>query len=215
MAIGSAGPLAVGKQRKLLEETTLGAGISVYDLTIDSDAILVSVYVRSVTSGDLSVSVNTVGDRPTENVPVITFPTISAPTSNLLLRKSTLTLQRVEIIATYTGIVDYYIIARAIQSADLTVSVSPPTTATAYSSTVTTSSTIIVPSSPNDRAGLVLRNWSNSGIIYIGFSAGEATLADGYPIGPTEQMGIDLNAGQDIWAIGTDTIDLRIMSAGS
>lgn len=211
----STGPLSLGKQRKIMDVSATAAGVSTECFIIDTDSVEVAVWVES-TAGDLDIVVSTVGDEDNRKFPIVTFPTISVPTSQLLLRKSVLSLQRVEVRATYSDAVDFCIIVRAINGADAVVSISPPSTLRASQIDVDTSAKLVIPAALEDREGLLLKNNSNSGILYIGGTAGESAIGIGMPLGPGEPLGIDIAAGQEIWMTGSEVgIDLRILEAGS
>src|SRR5258707_822681 len=104
----------VGTQERLLTETTIGSGVTSREGSIASDSLIATLWVDSVTSGSLTVSCYTLTDVGKE-VLLFTFPVVSAPTTNLLLKKSGVSLQRFRIQATYTGICSYEIYIRAVE----------------------------------------------------------------------------------------------------
>lgn len=107
--------LEVGGQDRIIQETTVGPGTTIREFSIQSDTVLVSLFVNSVTSGSLDVVVYTLTDEGKEK-DIITFPTVAAPSAELTLKKAELCLSRVKIVVTYTGICDYEIYGRAVNS---------------------------------------------------------------------------------------------------
>lgn len=81
-----------------------------------SDSLLATLWVNSISSGTLDVSVYTLTDTGKEQL-LFSFPTQSAPSTNLLLKMDGTGLQRFRIQATYTGVCDYEIYIRAVHSA--------------------------------------------------------------------------------------------------
>lgn len=206
--------LEVGGQDRILQETTVGGGTTVREFSIQSDSVLVSLFVDSVTSGDLSVVVYTLTDTGKE-VDIMSFPTISAPTAELLLKKAAVSMSRVKIVATYTGVCSYEIYGRAISIGEASVRILGAVTGRASATVITTSPAVVVASSLEDRQGLVIKNNNTTGTLYLGFTLAEATTSNGYPLGPQESIGLDVQSGTAVYGVGTTTIDLRLLEAGS
>lgn len=104
----------IGTQERILTEATAGAGITSREGSIRSDSLLATLWVNSVTSGTLDVSVYTLTDTGKE-ILLCTFPTQSAPSVNLMLRTPSMaSMQRFRIQAVYTGVCDYEIYVRAV-----------------------------------------------------------------------------------------------------
>ena len=206
------GALPRGKERQVIAESPTAAGSKTVELGVDADTVIVSLFVSSV-SGDLDVSVDTLGGDA--SVQVISFPTVSSPTADLLIRKAAAIMDRIRITATYTDAVDYEVRVRGVGTGEASVKILGVNDATASQNDVSTTEEILVPASLTDRAGLILKNNSSTGILYIGFTVAETTAANGYPIGPGEALGIDVAAGQEIYGIASaGTIDVRLMEAG-
>lgn len=209
------GLLEKGKAQSIWDLTdTDASGDAVFQLL--SDSIVVSVFARSVSpGGSLGVEVFTSAPNATDTqVQIIEFPELTTASTELLLRKAALTMGSVKIRYTVTGTVDFVVWAKAIDGADSTVSLSGFTSARASSATVGTSAQEILAGALSDREGLVLKNNSTSGTLYLGFAASEATLGNGYPIPPQGEIAIDLGAGESLWGIGDASIDVRIIEGG-
>lgn len=207
------GSLPRGKEFKLIDQTATQAGSVTESIGIDSDSVLVSLFVEQI-SGDLDVIVYTEVDTDQE-VELFRFPTISAVTGSLLIRKAALSMDRVKIVCTYTAGCKFSVRVRGIGAGEASVRIEGQTNAQASQASISTSAGVIIPSDLDDRVGLVLKNNSTSGILYIGFTLGEATSGNGYPISPGESLGMDLAAGQSIYGLSSaGTIDVRILQAG-
>lgn len=203
--------IEVGTQERFIAEATTQAGTSQREGSIKSDAVLVTLWVNSVTSGDLSVTVYT-ETEPGKEAPLITFPAVSAPTGQLLLRKSGVSLQKFRVVANYTGVCDYEIYVRAIESAgDSTVRISGATSFRVSQQDVPNTPIQLIPASLDDRQGVILKNWSLTTNMYIAESSGKATIAGGYPVAPRDNVTLDVAAGVSIWAVSeSGTVDVRI-----
>lgn len=208
-------PLAVGKTIKAIEEAPTAAGTTTFSHAIDSDSVLVSLFASSV-SGTLDVKVVTETTDGKE-LDIITFPQLSAATSNLVLRKAASTMSKIKIVVTYSDACDYQVYIRAIAAGEASIRILGANQAKASQTTVTTAGGVValIPSSLTDRAGvIVLNNNISSGVLYIGFTIGETTTAVGYPIYAGQPLGIDVAAGVTVYALadGAD-VDVRLLEA--
>lgn len=208
------GALALGKTETIVSETASIAGSKSVDFTVESDSILISVYAE-VVSGSLSISVYTLTDNGKE-VAVINFPVLTAPTSELLLKKAAAVMSRVKVVATYSGATTFEVRARGINAGETSVKLLGSSSGKASQVSVGTTPMPLFPVSLQDRAGLIVKNNSNSGILYIGYSIGEAVVGNGYPIGAGESLGIDIGSGVIVYARSdVGTLDIRLMESGS
>lgn len=206
-------PLPVGKTTPLLVVSTPETNTWEITFSLDADSVLLSLYVGSLSSGQLDVTAYAVADEGKE-VSIIEFPTITGPTANLLLRKAAISLSRVRVLVTATGPATIDLRARGISSGETSVRIESATDLTTNQLTVGTSPTNILPAALTDRLGVVIRNWSGS-TIYLGETALKATSVVGYPIGVGESIALDISAGQDVFAAtGSGTSDVRVMQAG-
>jgi hypothetical protein len=183
--------------------------------SIQSDAILVTLYATSV-SGTLDVDVYATTDDTGEEALLFSFPQLTAATTNLLLRRSSVIPARFRIVATYSAACTYEVHVRAVNAGTSDVRIIGASNATAYSVTIGPAVSVLIPAPVLDRRGLVLKNYSLTNTMFIGFTAAEATLAGGgWPMAPQEQLGVDVEAGVAIYAsaTGADT-DVRIIEAG-
>lgn len=204
-----------GTQERYISETTLGAGTTVVEGSTKSDSILVSLFVASIVSGNLTLVITTLTDE-NEEVAIITYPNISSGTTNLLLRKSAVTFQRFKITATYDDVCTYKVYVRAVDGAGAASATISGSTAFTTSKTLVGSSTptILIPFSLDDRNGMSILNTSPSTLMWISEDSLKLPL-EAYPIYPGQSFALDVSAGVVIYAIAdSGTIDIRIAQAG-
>lgn len=211
------GALPQGKERVVIGRgsdvsgTATAAGSQSVEIGVDADTVIVSLFVSSV-SGDLDITVDTVGGQGT--VQVISFPTVSAPTANLLIRKAAAIMDRIRVNATYSDAVDFEVRVRGVGTGEASVRILGSNEAVAKQSDISTVD-VLVGAALTDRSGLIVKNNNATGILFVGFTAAEATTGNGYPIGPGESLGMDIAAGQEVYGVASSgTIDVRILEAG-
>lgn len=209
------GPIAHGKTCTVLDlASTGGAGSQTVQASIESDSVLVSLYA-DVVSGTLDVTVYTLTEEGKET-DIITFPTLSAPTGELVIKKAAVTMSRIKVVATYTGDSTFEVRARGIGIGETSVKVAGAEEAKASQKDIVTGSPqILIASSLTDRGGMVIKNYTGGTVLYVGFSPGETTLSAGYPIGSFESLGLDVASGVTVYALAdTGTIDVRLLESG-
>jgi len=208
-------PLTRGKEIPIIEEEVSAAGVTEQTITIDADTVLVSVQC-TVLTGTLSIEVFT--ETPEgQSVSVIQFPTLSAPTTTLQMREPTTSqvMQRLRFRATYTGSCTYKVRARGLGRGQSNIRIQGNDSWKASQVDIPTTPTLLIPASLTDRQGLVIRNWSSTGTLYVGATALEAVVAVGYPIDAKAALGLDLQAGAEVYAVAdAGTIDCRLLEAG-
>lgn len=207
-------PLPAGKTTPLLRLEDAVTGEWDIRFTLDADSVLLSLFVTSLSSGNLTVTAYAVADEGKE-VEIITFPTITGPTTNLLLRKAAVSLSIVRVRVTSTGPVALDLRARGISAGETSVKIVGASELATSQLTVGTTPTSLLASVLTDRLGVVIRNWSTTDTLYVAETALKATPGLGYPIGPGESLGLDLQAGQEVYgAADPSSVDIRVMQAG-
>ena len=203
-----------GSQELLIRETTLASGVSSKEGVIQSDSLLCTLWVDSISSGTLDVSVYTLTDNGKE-VLLFSFPQLSATTTNLLLKKSGISMQRFRVVATYSGEVQYEVYVRAIEGAgESSVRILGAANLETSSATVTTSADVLLPASLEDRNGITLLNYSGSGTLFVSEDPGKLS-ADAWPIPPGSGWSIDIAAGVTLYAVSSSgSLDVRIAQSG-
>lgn len=203
-----------GTQCRLIDETTSAAGTTSKEGSIQSDALLVTLWVDSVTSGSLSVKVYTLTDTGKE-AELISFPVISAPTTSLLLKKSGVSMQRFRVEATYTGSCQYEVYVRAIDSAgESNVRLLGSANLETDTATVTTTAAVLIPAALEDRNGVSILNYSGAGILFISEDITKLP-ARAWPVPSGGGWSLDIASGVTIYAVSSSgSLDVRIAQSG-
>ena len=151
-----------------------------------------------------------------EEVPVITFPDITAPTSELLLKKAAVGLSNMKLCITHTGDAEVSVYGKGLTAGEASVRVLGASSIKTSQVDATSAGTLLVPAALTDRAGMVVKNYSGTATLYLGESLAASVAANGYPLSPGEAMGIDIAAGVELYgrSSGVD-IDVRILEADS
>lgn len=222
-----------GTQDRVIAEVTVGAGSTSKEGSVLSPAILASLWVNSISSGTLTVSVYTLTEPGKEDL-LFTFPVVGVPSVNLRLEKSATTLQRFRVEAVYTGVCDYEVYVRATQSGgtqdvnilgqpidvnvvnDIDVTVVPPSQWETSQQTVTAVAALLIPAAIADRKGILIKNWSMATDVFLGESLLAANTTSGYPLSARDAVALDISAGSAVYAVtASGTADIRIVQAGS
>jgi len=204
-----------GTQELLIKQTTLASGTSSKEGVIQSDSLLCTLWVDSITSGTLNVSVYTLTDTGKE-VLLFSFPTLTAPSTELLLKKSGVSMQRFRVVATYTGVCQYEIYARALDGAGESSSrILGANTWDVEQVTVGTGAQVLIPASLQDRNGLVVKNWSSTQTVYLANTLAKADSSKGYPLAPRDALAMDVAAGAEVYVVSDAAgADIRIAQSG-
>jgi hypothetical protein len=112
--IGTAPIILQGKSVKIASETTTGSGTSTYTTTTESDGVVLSLWVSSI-SGTLDVSVYTQMDDE-KDLLIDTFTQVVAPTTRLITQKIVNITNQLKVVLTYSGAVTYEMQARGVSS---------------------------------------------------------------------------------------------------
>lgn len=208
------GPLDLGETGLVQKETVTTSGSKTVDFSIQSDDVLVSLYA-SVVSGTLDVEVYTVGEEGEEKL-LFSFPQLTAPTTELLLKKSAATLSHIRVKTTWSATCTFSIRAKAISAGESSVKIVGAGDWSVEQTTVTTAAAILIASDLTDRSGLVIKNYAGGGVLFVAESLAKATTAIAYPLALGESLAMDLAAGQEIYAVSSSgSIDVRIAQGGA
>lgn len=204
-----------GTQERILRESPTQAGSISREGSINSDSLLATLWVDAVTSGTLSVSVYTLTDNGKE-VLLFSFPSISAGTTDLLLKKSGVSMQRFRIQATYTGECSYEIYVRAIEGAgESNVKIIGSASLYTSSSPVTSTPAVLIPAALTDRNGMTIKNYSGGSTLFVSEDITKLPL-DAWPITSGEVWSMDVGAGVTIYAVSaSNPLDVRIAESGT
>lgn len=211
------GPLPPGKQCTLVDGTCEDETI-VKEFTIDSDSVQAALYVGAIT-GSVDVKFYTVTNDG--ELEIIEFPTITAPLGEILLRKAAASMSRVKAVVTCTGSASINLVARAITAGESSVVIEGADNWRTEGYTVTTTPAVLIPAALVDRRGLAIRNYNNSGLLYIAETLAKVTggttpaaLPHAFILKAGESIQIDITAGSAVYAVGDTTIDVRTIEVG-
>jgi hypothetical protein len=203
-----------GVQSRVIQESTTAAGSTSVDGSIQSDSLIATLWVDSITSGTLSVSIYTLTDNGKELL-LFSFPDITSVSTNLLLRKAGVSMQRFKVVATYTGTCSYEVHVRAVDGAgESSVKILGSTALVTDTLTVTTTPAILIPAALQDRNGLSLLNYSGGGTLFVSEDITKLP-ARAWPIQPGGGWSLDIQAGVTIYAVSSSgTLEIRSAESG-
>lgn len=185
-------------------------------LTTLSDSILSSLFCNVLSSGTLTVQIFTYGREENERKLIVEFPILSAPTAELLLEKAAISMDNVLCRLVWTGPCKANLRIKAISTGEASVRIASPNAGKVSQTNITTSPSLIVPLALADRAGIIVKNNSLTATVYLGYTLLEATTGNGFPLGPTESLGIDLSSGAALYGVASaGTIDVRVMESST
>lgn len=204
----------VGTQERVLHESPTEAGSRSIEGSIRSDSLLATLWVDS-SAGDLTITIYTLTDAGKE-VELFHFPTVSAGTTNLLLKKSGISLQRFRIQADYTDACSYEVYIRAVQGAgESSTRILGSSDWRVSQQNVGTTPQILIAASLEDRNGVLVKNWDDTGTLWIGESLAKADPSVGYPLAPKDALALDIAAGAAVYAVGSEAVvDVRFAESG-
>ena len=206
--------LETGKIIQIMSEATSGAGTLTRVFTLDSDTFQTSLFVSSI-SGSLSITISTITGEGKEKE-VITYPAITSPSTQLDLKKAATAMGIIKATAVFTGACTFELKAKGLSSGETSAKIQSANVARATKVIVPNPGKVLLPAALSDRKGIIVRNWSTTITVYLGFSVSEANFANGYPLKPQEALSIDLGAGATLYADiqNAGTADVRIIEAG-
>lgn len=203
-----------GESRAIHHGPLLGTGVKQYSAITQADTILVSVFIRSITTS-VKVDVYTVSQDGSKKI--INFPLLTAPTAELVIEQAAATLSNLRLDIDYVGDCDFDVVFRGVTGGTTSNSIAfGAASATAYNVVATSTPAILIPAAITDRQGLILKNYGSGATLFIGFTLSEASASVGWPMAQGETIAIDLQAGQVIYAVSSGAnINVRVMEANS
>lgn len=206
--------LKQGLQEVLLKEAPTSSGTTVKDFSIQSDAALFMLWVNS-TAGDITVNVYGILDNGNKEVLLTTLPKVNAPTPEIVQKRTGTVPTRLRVKVTHTGACDYELSVRAVATGSSDTRILGGATLKVSKKTVNSVASLLVPASLVDRTAIAIKNWSTSGTIYVGETVAKANQNNGWPIGPKDALGLDIQAGVELYATAVDgPCDIRIIESG-
>jgi len=205
--------VAEGQTISIYRGPLTGSGTVSYSAVCQTDTILTSVYVTAIT-GTLKVKVFTFSQEG--ELEITDFALISAITPDLVIKQASATLSNIRVEVTYTGDCEVDIAMKGISGGSTgSMQIIGPTSGSTSTVTITNTPGILIAASPNDRKGLIFKNWTASSTLYVGFTLLTATSTDGWPMVYGESLAVDVEAGQVIYGVSASgSIDVRVLEVG-
>lgn len=205
------------KQRQVVKASPTAANTVYFDLVLENASVLISLFVRSV-SGNIDVTVESYNDNKNEYVEVITFPTVSAPTTNLLLKKASVAMDNCRVKVAYDAACDYTIHAKGLTIGSTDAKLLGSEEGDTNTASITSGAAqVLLAASLTARAGIMFANHNTTAadILYWSYSAAKATVAAGFPLHPGGVATLDIDSGVTIYATSAaGTVDVRIAEVG-
>lgn len=206
--------LESGQTILVIGESFVGSSSVTRIFTLDSDTFQTSLFVSSI-SGTLNIAISTIAGEGKEKE-VITYSNITTPSTELDLKKAATAMGVVKVVATYTGDCSFELRAKGLSSGETSAKIQSANAAKASQIYVSGTPVVIIQAAFSDRKGVIVKNNSTNGNLYIGFSQVQASSSTGYPLGKGEALSLDVGAGATLWGVGVGgTIDIRIIEAGN
>lgn len=125
-------------------------------------------------------------------------------------------MQRFKVTASYSGICEYEVYVRAIgQAGESNVRLVGAANLETSAEVVTTTPSILIPAALVDRNGLIILNFTGSGVLYISESMAKLP-AQAWPITPGGSWSLDVGAGVTIYAVASSgVLDVRLAESGT
>lgn len=197
--------MALGLQDQclVLMECPTGASTKEKTLAVESSGVLLSLYVEDVT-GTLDVNVYTLTKSGHEKL-IDTFPQISAPTTELILRKQVEVHDHLRVEVITSDAAKYDIRAKGVEASLSSVRIEGSDSWEVSLTTVSsTTNTLIIAADLDDRSGMAMRNGDFDkplNTLYVAESEAKLDAGQGYPVLPGEALQLDLKAGNEVWGI--------------
>lgn len=193
----------------VLNESPTSASIIDKCITVQSDGVLLSLFVQELT-GTLDVNVYTLTKAGEEKL-IDTFPQISSPTAELIIRKQIEVHDQMRVEVITSGAAKYDIRAKGVDAGAAAVTLQGATTWDVQNVTVTNTPSILIGADLDDRNGLLIRNANFTGAEVLRIADTEAKLLAGIyaSVLPGESIQPDLRAGNEIWAESSGA-DIRV-----
>jgi hypothetical protein len=205
------------KQRQVAKESPAAANTVYYDLVLENVSVLISLFVRSV-AGTIDVTVESYNDDKAEFVEIIVFPQVSAPTTNLLLRKAAVAMDNCRVKVVYSDACDYTIHAKGLTIGSTDAKLLGAEAGDSSQIDISSGAAqVLIAAALTARAGMMIRNNNSvaADVMYWAFEAAKATTLLGFPLDPGGVATMDIDAGVTIYATSAAAdIDVRIIEVG-
>lgn len=211
------GIIGMGITRPMVDGEFIGSGQIIRHFVTKSGSVLCSVFVRSASGTvDISIKTSIKGDRA-EELEIITFPTLSAPSSEILVKQAAVCLSIVTLVISHSDSCNLLVAAQGIEPGESSAKIIGAANLTTTQITATTTPQALVAVSAMDRESIIIKNYGGLNTLWISESAATCIPAGpAYPLEPGESLGIGLGAGQTVYGRSqAGTCDVRIIEAGA
>jgi hypothetical protein len=209
----------------VLNECPTAASTKDQCITVQSDGVLLSLFVQE-TAGTVDVNVYTLTKTGHEKL-IDTFPQISAPTTELLLRKEVEVHNQIRVEVITSDSAKYDIRAKGVEAGISSVRIEGANDADGYGILVDSTARLLIPVALVDQNDISIINNNPVGgqTLWVGFKAtitATSTATIGVkdpnaatPIPPGSSLGLNVTAGLTVYGITTTaTCDVRIIQLG-
>ena len=143
------------------------------------------------------------------------FPTLTAPTVDLQLKKSGVSMARFIVRAEYSGVCRYEIYVRAIEGAgESNVKIVGAAELQTSAVTVTETPGVLIPSTLTDRTGISILNYQGAGVLFVSEDISKLP-EQAWPVPKGGGWSLDITAGVTLYAVSSSgDLDVRIAEAG-
>lgn len=217
--------LGLRDQCVVLTECPTTASTKDKSIAVESSGVLLSLYVESL-SGTLDINVYTFTKDGHEKL-VDSFPTISAPTTELILRKQVEIHDHMRVEVITTGAAKYDIRAKGVEAGISSVTISGSGAADNYGILMDTTPRLIVPVSVTDQnnVSIINNNPAGGATLYVGFKStitvgttatpGTVDPNAASPVPPGGSIGLNVTAGLAVYGVASvGTVDVRVVLLG-
>lgn len=206
--------LKQGLQEIILKTAPTSAGTIVQDFSIQSDAALLLLWVNSV-AGNILVEIYGILDNSNKEVLLLSFPLVTSASTEVLQKRTGTAPTRLRAKVIHSGACDFELSARAVATGSSDTRILGGSSLKMSQKTISTTPSLIIAASLVDRTAVAIKNWSTNGTLYVAETAAKANSTVGWPIGPKDALGLDIQAGVEIYAISSQgTCDVRIIESG-
>lgn len=218
--------LGLMDQCVVLTECPTSASTIDKSLAVESSGVLLSLFVQELT-GTLDVNVYTF-TRAGEEKLIDTFPQITAPTTELLLRKQVEVHDHIRVEVITTGPAKYDIRAKGVEASLASVSIVGADAADNYGILMDTTPRLLIPVSLDGQSNISVVNANAAGgaTLYVGFkssitatNAATIGVSDpnaATPVPPGGSIGLSVTAGLSVYGVASSgTVDVRIIQLGN
>lgn len=206
--------LKQGLQEVLLKEAPTSAGTTIKDFSIQSDAALFLLWVNSV-ADNITVDVYSILDDGSKETLILSFPKITSPSIEISQKRTGTVSTRLRVKVTYAAACNYELSVRAVATGSSDTRILGGASLKVSKKTVNSVVSLLVPASLVDRAAIAIKNWSTAGVVWIAETQAKANQGNGWPIGPKDAIGLDVQAGVELYASAVDgPCDVRIIESG-